>query len=390
MKKIKLLFLSKPYVAASYRQKFQLMAADPRFEIGLIVPHNWAGQDFEADPRDTYWIRRLPLFFNGRNHFHVYRGLAAAFDVFAPDVFNIEEEHYSLVTAQALLLAKKHGVPCTFYTWQNIHKNYPVPFSWIEKLVFQSCPLAIAGNQEAVDILRKKGFQKPAYVLPQMGADTSTLAQVPSETRAQVFGPGSGLEDAFIVAFAGRLVEEKGIQDLIQALPGLLDLPIHLVILGSGPYEEALKQQAGSRKVTDRVHFLGSKKSTDVYRYLRQIDVLALPSHTKSNWKEQFGRILVEAMLSGAVVLGSDSGEIPRVIRGGGLVFPEGNVAVLGQRLRTLCEDRRLTQKLAAKGRRRAQSHFTNEVIAARTLDAMLELYQQRPGARLSAGPQYG
>lgn len=390
MKKIRVLFLSKPYVAASYRQKFQLMAADPRFEIGLIVPHNWAGQDFETDLRDTYWIRRLPLFFNGRNHFHLYRGLAAAFDEFAPDVFNIEEEHYSLVTAQALLLAKKRGVPCTFYTWQNIHKNYPLPFSWIERLVFRSCPLAIAGNQEAVDILRKKGFQKPAYVLPQMGADTATLAKIPNETRAAVFGPDSGLEKAFIVAFAGRVVEEKGIQDLIQALPSLLDLPIHLVILGSGPYQDALKEEAEKLQVSERVHFLGSKKSTDVYRYLRQIDVLALPSHTKSNWKEQFGRILVEAMLSGAVVLGSDSGEIPRVIRGGGLVFPEGNVSVLAQRLRTLCESPRLTKKLAAKGKRRAQSHFTNEVIAARTLDAMLELYQQRPEARLSAGPQFG
>jgi glycosyltransferase involved in cell wall biosynthesis len=390
MKKIRVLFLSKPYVAASYRQKFQLMAADPRFEIGLIVPHNWAGQDFESDPRDNYWIRRLPLLFNGRNHFHLYRGLAAAFDEFAPDVFNIEEEHYSLVTAQALLLARKRGVPCTFYTWQNIHKNYPLPFSWIERLVFRSCPLAIAGNQEAVDILRKKGFQKPAYILPQMGADTATLAKIPSETRAEVFGPGSGLEDAFIVAFAGRIVEEKGIQDLIQALPTLLDLPIHLVILGSGPYQDALKQEAEKLQVGARVHFLGSKKSTDVYRYLRQTDVLALPSHTKSNWKEQFGRILVEAMLSGAVVLGSDSGEIPHVIRGGGLVFPEGNVSLLAQRLRTLCENPRLTQKLAAKGRRRAQSHFTNEAIAARTLHAMLELYQQRPEARLSAGPQFG
>ncbi|HET9238528.1 MAG TPA: glycosyltransferase family 4 protein [Oligoflexus sp.] len=390
MKKIRVLFLSKPYVAASYRQKFQLMAADPRFEIGLVVPHNWAGQDFEPDARDNYWIRRLPLLFNGHNHLHLYRGLTAAFDEFAPDVFNIEEEHYSLVTAQALSLAKKRGVPCTFYTWQNIHKNYPLPFSWIEQLVFRSCPLAIAGNQEALDILRKKGFQKRAYILPQMGADTATLAKIPSETRAEVFGPDSGLENAFIVAFAGRLVEEKGIQDLIQALPSLLDLPIHLVILGSGPYQEALKQAADRLDVGARVHFLGSKKSTDVYRYLRQIDVLALPSHTKSNWKEQFGRILVEAMLSGAVVLGSDSGEIPRVIRGGGLVFPEGNVSILAQRLRTLCENPRLTQKLAAKGRRRAQSHFTNEVIAARTLDAMLELYQQRPEARLSAGPQFG
>jgi glycosyltransferase involved in cell wall biosynthesis len=390
MKKIRVLFLSKPYVAAAYRQKFQLMAADPRFEIGLIVPRNWAGQDFEPDVRDHYWIRQLPLILNGRNHFHVYRGLKSAFDEFAPDVFNIEEEHYSIVTAQALFLAWKRGIPTCFYTWQNIYKKYPPPFSWVERLVFRRCGLGIAGNQEAVDILRKKGFLKPIVVLPQMGADSVSLNQVPQETREQVFGPDSMPADAFIVAFAGRVVEEKGIQDIIQALAQLRDLPIHFVILGSGPHQAALMEQASQLQLADRVHFLGSKKSTEIYRYLRQVDVLALPSHTRGNWKEQFGRILVEAMLSGAVVLGSDSGEIPRVIRGAGLVVPEGNVTLLAQRLRTLCLDRRLCQRLASKGRRRAQKHFTNEVIAAKTLDAMLLLYQSGTTNQLIAGSQLG
>ncbi|HYX31495.1 MAG TPA: glycosyltransferase family 4 protein [Oligoflexus sp.] len=378
MRKTRVLFLSKPYVAASYRQKLRLMAQDPRFEIGLIVPLNWAGQDFEESSEpEEYWIRKLPIAFNGHNHFHFYRGLDAAVREFRPDIFNVEEEHYSLVTAQAVSLARKYGAASCFYTWQNIHKKYPPPFSWIERYVFRSTALAIAGNAEAIAILRKKGFQKKALVLPQMGADTDALQKIQDTVTMSLREELKLPREAFIVTFAGRLVEEKGIQHLIQALARLQEPMIFLVILGSGPYQEELMRQAQEAGVAQYVLFTGSKKSVEVYRYLKESDVLALPSLTRANWKEQFGRILVEAMLSGAVVIGSDSGEIPRVIRGGGLIFPEGQVSALAERIRILFKDRRLHKKLAERGHKRALNHYTNTVIASRTLDLMQELITQ-------------
>jgi glycosyltransferase involved in cell wall biosynthesis len=375
MQKIRILFLSKPYVAASYRQKLRIMALDPRFEVGLVVPQNWAGQNFEEyTEAESYWIKKLPLLLNGHNHFHIYQSLGKAVREFRPDIFNIEEEHYSLVTAQAVYFARKYAaIPC-FYTWQNIDKSYPPPFSWIEQYVFRSAALGVAGNAEAVAILRRKGFHKPAPVLPQMGADTVALQ------KAQASGTGFlrkelGLPDnAFIVSFAGRLVEEKGIQHIIEALAQLQEPLIQLIILGSGPYQDQLLRLAQDLAIEKQVLFLGPKQSADVYRYLKESDVLALPSLTRANWKEQFGRILVEAMLSGAVVIGSDSGEIPRVIRGGGLVFPEGQVKALAERIQILFKDRRLQQKLAERGRRRALKHFTNEVIASKTLRLMQDI----------------
>ena len=62
-----------------------------------------------------------------------------------------------------------------------------------------------------------------------------------------------------------------------------------------------------------------------------QLDVLVLPSRTTPTWKEQFGRVIVEALWCGVPVVGSDSGEIPWLIglTGGGLMFPEGDHAAL-------------------------------------------------------------
>jgi glycosyltransferase involved in cell wall biosynthesis len=72
-------------------------------------------------------------------------------------------------------------------------------------------------------------------------------------------------------------------------------------------------------------------------------------------------------MALGVPVVGSDSGEIPWVIGDAGLVFPEGNSTILRERLRTLFHDEALSRELAARGRARVASYFTNDVLAEQT-----------------------
>ena len=77
------------------------------------------------------------------------------------------------------------------------------------------------------------------------------------------------------------------------------------------------------------MRFLGLVPSTEAPRYYREIDVLVLPSLTRPNWVEQFGRVLIEAMACGVAVVGSSSGEIPWVIGDAGVIFPEGDADAL-------------------------------------------------------------
>ncbi len=102
--------------------------------------------------------------------------------------------------------------------------------------------------------------------------------------------------------------------------------------------------------------------------YLGQLDVLVVPSRTLPNWKEQFGRILIEAMSCEVAVIGSNSGEIPNVIGSAGLVFPEDNVNALRKHLFTLQQDPELLTKLRQAGRQRVLDHYTQEQIAAKTV----------------------
>jgi glycosyltransferase involved in cell wall biosynthesis len=98
---------------------------------------------------------------------------------------------------------------------------------------------------------------------------------------------------------------------------------------------------------------------------MRTSDVLVLPSRTiPGKWKEQFGRVLVEAMASGCVPIGSDSGAIPSVIGAGGLIFPEGDVAALARRLTSVASGRDMLAALRSRALERANERYSWRAVA--------------------------
>ena len=114
--------------------------------------------------------------------------------------------------------------------------------------------------------------------------------------------------------------------------------------------------------------------STQMHDYYNQLHTLILPSLTRPNWKEQFGRVLIEAMACGVPVVGSDSGEIPNVIGDAGLVFAEGDGRALRDRLSQLMADPALRGEMARRGRERVLAHYTQAQVAAKTYQVYREL----------------
>jgi glycosyltransferase involved in cell wall biosynthesis len=110
------------------------------------------------------------------------------------------------------------------------------------------------------------------------------------------------------------------------------------------------------------------RPSTEMPNFYVELDALVLPSRTRPNWKEQFGRVLIEAMACGVPVIGSNCGEIPNVIGDSGLIFPEENAEALAAHLTALRESQPLRAELAAKGRARVLAHFTQASVAERTV----------------------
>ncbi len=371
---MRVLMISKACVTQSYRSKLEyLNQLDSQFEVALVVPPSWGTLTFEPRPTDgSYPLLVTPVRLNGHNHFHFYPELQSIMRRYRPDLVHIDEEHYSLVTYQAIRIAEKLHIPSLFFTWQNIFKHYPWPFSTTERHVLTHAQAAIAGNQDAQEVLRKKGFHNPIWVIPQFGTDTNLY--YPRDKA--VTKKSQNLAGQFVIGYVGRLVTEKGLDDLWQAAQPLLAQHSDIVLLlaGQGPWADIIRSRAESLHLGNQVRILPWVTTKVMPEVMNALDVLVLPSHTTARWKEQFGRVLTEAMASEVAVAGSNSGEIPHVIKEGGIVFPEKSPTSLFKALTALYGDPRLRDNLGKAGRQRVLNHYSQEIIARNTLDVYRHL----------------
>ena len=358
--------ISKACIVGAYQKKLEELAREPDIRLTVLVPPSWKDdrgeQPLERVFTRGYELRVTPITFNGHFHFHYYPKLAAELDDLQPDLLHIDEEPYNLATRKAMAQAVKRDVPALFFTWQNINRRYPFPFDWWERYNYRHARHVIAGNHDAATVLRAKGYAGPVSVIPQFGVDPD-LFSPPAQPRS---------DRPFIVGYAGGIIPAKGLDLLIQACARLPDSwELHLV--GAGSEEAALRALADELGVSDRVRWLGKRPSLEMPDFYRSIDVLALPSRTTPRWKEQFGRVLVEAMACETPVVGSDSGEIPHVIGRDGLIFPENDADALAAHLRSLQSDADLRRELGRRGRQRVLERFTQAQVARATA----EVYRQ-------------
>ncbi|MCH7683243.1 MAG: glycosyltransferase family 4 protein [Gemmatimonadetes bacterium] len=276
------------------------------------------------------------------------------------DVVQVEEEPWSLAARLALRAARRHGVTSAIFTWQNIAGRPRWPLSILARKTLQLADGWIAGNEAGKQLLARVSqshtHPHPLVVLPQLGVGVPEASSRPADEAGTLR-----------IAFVGRLVEEKGVGDLIEAVAGLHS-GWSLAVVGDGPARRKLEAQTRRLGVADRVSFRGAVPHAEVASLWPSIDVLALPSRTTPHWAEQFGHVLVEAMAHGVTVIGSSSGAIPEVIGDAGVVVPEGDEVALREALEQLATNRNTLRELAARGNERVRQLYTDDAIAERTI----------------------
>ncbi len=350
--------LSKACVVGAYQRKLEALAAGG-VDLTVAVPPEWRDErgvlPLERAYTTGYDLTVTPIALNGNFHLHFYPFFDALLRRVRPEIVHIDEEPYNFATWLALRQAQARGARTLFFSWQNLHRVYPPPFRWLERDVLRRADAGLVGNLAAQAVWRAKGYRGPLTVIPQFGVDPDLFR--PLDRRP---------EQPFTVGYAGRLVPEKGVDLLLLALAQAPRVRARLV--GSGPEQRLLEHLIQDMGLQDRVTLEAPVPSTQMPALLPQLDALVLPSRTRPNWKEQFGRVLIEAMACGVPVIGSDSGELPHVIGDAGLVFPEENVPALARHLRVLRDDAELRARLAGLGRARVTAHFTQTKVAEQTL----------------------
>jgi len=346
-------------------ERWEVTAVAPRFFHGDLRPiplEPQPGELCRVAALDVHLSRVAQLFFYGFGLRTIMRERW--------DVVHCWEEPYVIAGGQVALLSPAAS-KLVFFTAQNIAKRYPQPFSTIERMCAKrSAGWLPSGETVAQTQLERCWSGKPYRVMP-LGVDVELFrpdAKRGSATRARLGWDGEGPP---VVGFLGRFIEAKGLQ-LVMRLLDETASPWRALFVGGGPDEPALREWAAHHG--GRVRIAGAVPHDRVPEHLNAMDVLLAPSQSTPRWREQFGRMLIEAFACGVPVLASDSGEIPYVVADAGLIVGERDQLGWRRALADLLESPARRAELAARGRDRAQSLYSWPVIARRHLEFFDEL----------------
>lgn len=363
----RILFIS-GYSHPSHHRKIELLADNPDFEILHIVqPGNGKtdGRYASANGQHSYTVRVVPVISLGRAndpHRTIHWPPNFSLRQFRPQLIHCEHEQESLMTAQIALSRSllAPGTPLILYSWQNILRQRKLAVKLISQFTLRSAQHIMCASQEGVSVLTRQGFKGGYSVIPLFGLDTRYFyPEKMLGLRSQLALPDNG----FTVGYIGRLVADKGIDTLLQAA-STMTVPIRLLIIGSGPEKEALQQLSHRLGLAQQCYFIDAVPYDLINDYMNLLDLLVLPSKTTPHWKEQFGRVMVEAMACKVAVAGSDSGAIPEVINNPEAIFPEGDTLALSRIIGMLATNLPLRQNWGEQGYQRVMENYTVEKLA--------------------------
>jgi glycosyltransferase involved in cell wall biosynthesis len=214
---------------------------------------------------------------------------------------------------------------------------------------------------------------RPVHAVPK-GVDAELFSSDGANARAAL-----GLTDRHLVLSVGRFVPIKNVALLIDALARMrqVDSSAHLLLVGEGPDQRALEQQAARLGLAGAVTFAGYVPQDRMAPYYRAADVFALPSEFDNS-----PNVVLEAMACGLPVVATDVGGVADYVVGdrGGSLVPEGDAGALADAL---------NRWLAADDRRRAAAVFNRQRVVERfswraSAERLLEVYREVLDRRLT------
>lgn len=365
--KLRVLTIGHSYCVALNRALIREVAKDSEFDVTVAAPSFFHGDlrpvEYEPEPADSP-LKIAPIDTRFSKVVHLFSYDNAALKKLVRegnfDVVHAWEEPYILAGYQVARALRKSRARFCFRTAQSYVKRYPPPFGFFERNVLARAQGWIAGAGLVHEAMLRRGFPKERGRILNLAVDLDQFKPLSIETRADVLRE-LGLEGP-VIGFVGRLTQAKGLDVLMQALEKIGgEKAWSLLLLGSGEYDEKLLAWAERHGWANRVK-IRLVKHAEVPRYVGAMDMLVAPSQSAKNWREQFGRMLIEAFACGVAVIGSDSGEIPFVIGDAGKVVAEADVGGWARAIEELLVDEDARADLAARGLERANKYSTASV----------------------------
>jgi glycosyltransferase involved in cell wall biosynthesis len=284
--------------------------------------------------------------------------------------------HLFYSTTLGALHKRLHGAP-TIMTFHGDYRAMTPASRWMKRFrdITQG-PLILGALDGMIALTR---FDKAR--LMSMGMDGSKIDIIPNGVDLDVFRPvGNEITEEFreryevpseapVILFLGKLVEQKGFLDLLQAMPGVLrEVPdAHLLILGEGQEQSRGLELVKGHGYQDSVTFAGRLCCDDLVAAYNTAQVVTLPSLS-----EGMPLVILEAAASGKPVVASSVSGIPEFVEDGrtGFLVPPSDPSALAGSLATIINDDTLARHAGRRALEKAREEFDLAVQVRRTIEA--------------------
>lgn len=319
------------------------------WKVEMVIPETYpltAAKTIPAQPArvNDPVIHFLKLKGSNPRTFY-FPGLKTLIDTIQPKVILIESDPVSYMAVHAGRLAVARGVFLWSLSCENLSFDVidtlkrrgvrSLPTSLVKKCLYwfakNSINTVFTINNDGTLLFQRKGY--------------SHVEKIPLGFDPSVFYPNNESRERIqkqlnirypVIAYFGRLVEEKGVHLLVEALGKIKHLDWHFMLdkfsYESNPYHQRIQGLIDTYDLSARIIYIEADHY-QVAAYMNASDVVVVPSVSTAKWKEQYGRVVPEAMACGNLVITSSAGALPELVEECGIVIEEANVDQLAQAL---------------------------------------------------------
>lgn len=269
------------------------------------------------------------------------------------------------------LAARKHGLPCVLSRRVDNRER-----SWVVAIKYRLYDHVIAISEGIRHVLVADGLGSEKVSCVRSAVDWERFQQPPD--KAGLASRFSLPEGAAVIGIAAQLIPRKGHDVMLQAVSALVARwpTLHVLVMGKGPSESAIREQIRTRDLSDHVHLVGFV--ADLERVLPSLAFLVHPART-----EGLGVVLLQAASAGIAVIACDAGGMPEAVADEetGMLVPPGDAGALTAAIESLLSDPGRAEAYGAKGRERMFASFSISAMAQGNLKVYRDVMAARSGS---------
>ena len=375
----RVLIISHALVVPENQLRWQMLAMDKDYDVHILIPQyweqNWFGEKITYRNNNktinNLNVHCLPTTSTHKWGKYFFKSIDCKFRTIRPDLIYIIHEESVWVHHQ-VYICKKLFVPranVIFFSMNARGVPYQICSNPFKKIILKLLWYNIIKNTDAALVhypgcvvsLRKGGYMKPIFIQTQVGVNEDIFK--PCDSSRLNMRKKLGFDNKCVIGFCGRLVPEKGVDDLLYVFIKLAQKyeDIALLLVGNGDLKHSIEEDLKKHHIQNTVHITGFVYQAEVPNYMNAMDVLVLGSKTMPHWIDTFPLVTVQAQATKVPVIASDSASIPWQLADSAKIFKEGDKEELSDALDLFINDRELRGEYARKGQKRSHENFCHE-----------------------------